>query len=326
MAEPAGLALGVVALASLFTTCIDLIDYFELSKSYEYDYEMACLKLSLLKSRLDAWGQTLQPGVGDSCQLDEELGCHESTVIRRSLQGIADILGSAELLKHKYYLSPRKSRNRMAVVIRRGHVPSVERKSQRQILSRIPSIPLVRRSTTWAIRDKQKFDNLISDLEFFISNLEAVSSRVHAPCYVASDMSEETTQPKAIGDSKDTSSSGELANQSARRTNPLPSAAVMAQNQDSQQPAIALPNFSATGSSTSHLRTAEGYTWSVDKMEDRSGVFYGTVGGATLAPAPAGQTVVFRVGMTTDDARVMGGAMSAENFDTFFNGASSRRN
>src|SRR5215470_1787679 len=60
MAEPVGLILSTVGLVSLFTTCIELIDYFELSKTYEYDYEMACLKLSLLKSRLDTWGQMLQ--------------------------------------------------------------------------------------------------------------------------------------------------------------------------------------------------------------------------------------------------------------------------
>ena len=319
MAEAAGLALGIVALASLFTTCVELIDYFELSKSYEYDYMTACLKLSLLKSRLHTWGHALQPGA-DSCQLDEELGHQrslEKEVIRRSLQGIADILGSAEALKDKYGLSSRKS----AVVVSGCRDPPVDRKSQRFLLSRIRGMSSVRRTTTWAIRDKQKFDNLISDLEFFISNLE-----VFWPCEHTLDMIDEANQPKSAAKSRNTtnsqaSSSAGLSNQSVRRMNPLPSTspAMMLEKQDSQQSAVESPTAIAKSPYTSRSVTEQRYKWSIDKMEDRSGAFFGTVGGATLAPAPVGQVVAFRVGLTTGDARVMGGAMSSDSFNTFFN-------
>jgi len=338
MAEPVGLILSTVGLISLFTTCIELIDYFELSKTYEYDYEMACLKLSLLKSRLDTWGQTLQSGVGGSCQ-GQELGHQwpiECTVIHRSLQGIADIFGSAELLKDKYCLLPRKSRNRTTILLRSPQTPTAEKKGQRRILGGIRGISFVRRSTTWAIRDKQKFDNLISDLEFFISNLEAVSSRVHLTRHFSSETMEQTNQPNSTGNSADTTNPrdsyfGGLANTSTRRINASLSPAMMAHKQDSQQPTTELPNFTANGPSTSSSHTEEGYTWTVERMEGRSRVFYGTVGGAMLAPAPARQIVAFRVGVTTGDARVMGGTMSEDNFDTFFNGtvreaSSSRHN
>ena len=304
-----GLVLSTVALVTLFNTCIDLIDYFELTKSYEYDYEMACLKLSLLKCRLDTWGHTLQSGVSGNCQQGQELAHQwplECTVIQRSLQGITQIFGSAELLKDKYCLLPHKWRNKVAILVRSSNAPSTQPKHRRQILGGIRGLSFVRRSTTWAIRDKQKFDNLISDLDFFISNLEAVSLRFHSQTMEQS-KSGDTINPRA-------SYSGELANKSARRTNALPSQAMMTQKRDSQQPTV-------NGSPTSYSCTQEGYTWSVDRMEDRSCVFYGTVGGAMLAPAPDGQVVEFRVGVTTGDARVMGGAMSADNFDRFFNGA-----
>jgi hypothetical protein len=95
-------------LPSLFTTCIELIEYFELSRSREYDYEMACVKVSLLKSRLDTWGETLQ---GGGSQELRHYYPHGNMVICRNLQGIADIFGSAEGLKSKYLLILRKSRN-----------------------------------------------------------------------------------------------------------------------------------------------------------------------------------------------------------------------
>jgi hypothetical protein len=92
MAEAAGLVLGTVALVSLFSSCVELIEYFELSKSYEYDYELACLKLSMLKSRLDACSQA--PGRRNNIREDEEpqkQWLRDKTVIYRSLRGIADI-------------------------------------------------------------------------------------------------------------------------------------------------------------------------------------------------------------------------------------------
>jgi len=325
MAEPAGLALGIVALASLFTTCVELVDYFQLSKSYEYDYTTACLKLSLLKSRLHTWGHALQQGA-DSCQLDEELGHQrslEGTLIRASLHGIADIIGSAESLKDKYGLSSRKS-----AVVHSGRIdPPISRKSQCFGLSRI-RMSSVRRTTTWVIRDKQKFDNLINDLEFFISNLEVIWPCEYTSPSLASGMIEEANKPKSAADSRNTtnsqaSSSAGLSNQRIRRMNPLPSMspAMMLERQRSQHQAMKTPTVAAKSPYTSRSVTEQGYKWLVDKMEDRSGAFFGTVGGATLAPAPVGQVVAFRIGLTTDDARVMGGAMSSDSFDAFFNSA-----
>ena len=47
MGERLGLALGTIALVSLFSPCVKLV---ELGKSYEYDYSLAYLKLSFAES------------------------------------------------------------------------------------------------------------------------------------------------------------------------------------------------------------------------------------------------------------------------------------
>lgn len=178
-----GLALGTVALASLFTACTELIDLFELSRSYEYDYDLACLKLSLLKARLDTSGKCLsidEPGHEPSLQLQQNWP-KEQDIIVRSLLGIKSIFGNAEVLKYKYRLLPRQPNSLSSMLAIRAksstiadHRPPSSSRSPNSSRHR----SLFRRSTTWAIRDRQKFDALLSDLEFFISNLEHVVSRL----------------------------------------------------------------------------------------------------------------------------------------------------
>jgi len=328
MAEAAGLALGTVAVASLFRTCLELIDYFELSKSYEYDYEMACLKLSLLQSRLDTCRQTLQSGASDCCQQNHsgnQWGL-ECTVIRRSLQGIADILGSADLLKDKYCLLPRKSRNKLAIVKSGQPNSFTEPKGKIPYLSCRAGVKLsyVRRSTSWAIRDKPKFDILIADLDFFISNLEAVSSRAQLASNIPySAMNEKDNSPQFTSNSSNagSTSSGVYANQSCPRGSSTPSQPLMVQRQDYHRSALQVPSSTASSlSTTSRSLSIEGHQFIIQRMEDRSAAFLGTVDDAKMPPAPAGQVVNYQVGVTKDDSRVMGGTMTSANFDVFFNG------
>jgi hypothetical protein len=183
MAEPAGLFLGTIALASLFSTCLELAEYFELSRSFVYDYRLACLKLALLKFRLGAWGDSLR--VRDAGHEREELRmhwCEEQEVIGCSLSGIKEIFGNAEALADKYRLLPRESRSldpsfllpsKSKAICGNSTIPAQSFKKSRFFA--------LRRTTTWAIRDKQKFDGLLLDLDFFIGSLEQVITRIDMP-------------------------------------------------------------------------------------------------------------------------------------------------
>ncbi|ERF72210.1 hypothetical protein EPUS_02097 [Endocarpon pusillum Z07020] len=179
MAEAVGLALGTVALASLFSACVELINYFELGKSYEYDYDLACLKLYVLKARLDTCGKTLS--IDDAAHESHRLRQHwsqEQDVIIRSLLGIKNIIGNAEVLKDKYRLVPHKPNGL-------SNFHTIRTKDYNSLGSSRPPkssrrLSLFRRSTIWAIRDRQKFDALLNDMEFFISNVELVVSRLMA--------------------------------------------------------------------------------------------------------------------------------------------------
>ena len=323
MAEPVGLALGTVALASLFTTSIELIDYFELRRSYEYDYELACLKVSLLKSRLDTWGRALKifdnTGLGKPFREDWPL---EETVVQRSLLGIADIFGNAEHLKDKYKLVPCKSRNIITSSTQEAQGLIPDRKVRGHFIKRHCRPSCFRRSTTWAIRDKQKFDALISDLDFFISSLEAISLPSHTtgttpPSSTMSNQASPTPPADCADGAADPRATPairarcKMEDRSAR--------AIVIQKPNPHQTPTEVPCSSGDNQPNSKSHTQEGYSWLVGKMQDRSGAFFGLVAGAKLEPAPTGQVVSFKTEVTKDDSRLMGGAMCKENFDNFFN-------
>ncbi|KAI9692474.1 MAG: hypothetical protein M1822_006705 [Bathelium mastoideum] len=315
MAEAAGLALGAVALASLFSTCLEVMDYFELSQSYEYDYKQACLKVSLLKARLDTLGRTLD--IHDDGQEDTEVrrDCwREENIIHKSLQGIAGIFGDAEQLEHKYSLLPRRCRIKVELK-RSGSARALKDGPKRRILGRYYGISLIRRSTSWAIRDKRKFDALIDDLEFFISNLEAVSSRLYISPMSSPKMNNEQSVPQVRNDAK----------KGIRGMGSQASRPVVAVQKDTQQSVVDVPIETSNDQPTTSSHSEEGCFWLIEKMEDCSAAILGLSGGATLAPATGGQRASFRVGVTTGQARVMGGVITDANFDSFFNAISQSR-
>lgn len=179
MADASGLVIGAIAMASLFSTCIDLFDRFELGRNYAYDYGLACTKMCLLKARLSDWGISLNLKVpGREHPALRRHWTEEKDVVGRSLLGIKEIFENASLLAEKYRLSPEPLRTLRSVVLDRSTETvseSPEPNSARITGSRWTSL---RKRTVWAIHDKQKFDNFIENLSFLIENLEKVTERV----------------------------------------------------------------------------------------------------------------------------------------------------
>lgn len=161
-AEAAGLAVGVIALASLFTTCIDLLDYFELGKNYLYDYELACTKVNILHKRLSHWGYATRiqdpsyehPSFSHPARRD---------AVGNSLLKLSAILANTEGLRKKYDLRPTSQAAEI--------LPKQQSRSNRLAHWSLQ----LRRRTTWSIRDRAKFDRFIDDISFLIDNLEKVS-------------------------------------------------------------------------------------------------------------------------------------------------------
>jgi hypothetical protein len=57
--EPVSLSIGAVALASLFSSCVECFDYIDAAHSFGLDYELLVTKLEVEKTRFLIWGDTV---------------------------------------------------------------------------------------------------------------------------------------------------------------------------------------------------------------------------------------------------------------------------
>jgi hypothetical protein len=179
MAEASGLVLGAIALASLFQTCVELFNCFELGRNQAYDYQLACTKLCLLRARLSACGVTLKLGnPGHEHPSLRQHWTEEQDVVARSLFGIKEIFENASLLAEKYKLTPRRSRAFRSILSHRSKVLETDAGGPESVEVVTTSSASLRKRSVWAIHGKQKFDDFIQNLSFLIENLEKVKSRI----------------------------------------------------------------------------------------------------------------------------------------------------
>lgn len=304
IAEPVGLALGAVALVSLFSNCVELIEYFELGRSFEYDNEKACLKLSLLQDRLRRCDSLLQQGEHESRMLDKDQSCNwldvmpQDNTVWLNLRGIYDLLTSVENLKDKYSLAPTKSRTTILSSFR----GIAARKQKRQALSEVrPSqTNLTRRSTTRAIRDKRRFDQLISDLDSFISNLEPISPTSPRCSKMAPEKISDAEKDLGKVSLERERGSGETANHTnqANKSGKRSGAPVLKK--------VAKKN---------HKSELGGAILSVAGIDEDARGFEGTIDNAKFSEAPPDTT--FNVGIMKGRALLIQGAMSRGAFQDF---------
>ena len=176
--EPISLSISVVALATLFSTCLECFKYFQTAKSFINDHELLLLKLDCQKERLLTWGDIVGISKTIAEGRDPELDSPKSKLIMRCLTSIASLLSDTEKLQKEYgvegttasfatdnypdYITSnrmdqfRKSYLRLA--------PSQSRQKQPNILSK----------TKWAIHHKSKFETLISHIKEIVTNLHDI--------------------------------------------------------------------------------------------------------------------------------------------------------
>jgi Prion-inhibition and propagation len=178
--DVSGFVFSALTVASLFKTCIELFDYFELGKNHVYDHQLAGTKICLLKARLSAWGVSVNLGDPDPApsgghHTSYQHWTEEQDVIMRGLSSIKDLFEDAAVLSEKYRLVPQRTRRVKAILFSayrsEDSLPHHSKTSS-------TAWAFLRKRTVWAIHDKQKFDAFIADLSFLIDNLEKVAEHI----------------------------------------------------------------------------------------------------------------------------------------------------
>jgi len=178
--EPVSLTIGVVALASLFSTCIECFDYFKAGQALEEDFELLLVKLDVEKTRLLIWGNAvgvLEPeGEGRVADLNNS---QKAKVIGRCLDKIKSLLSDTDKFQNVYGLRSagdieKNARNHS---ILSSNSMNVFKTSYRRFWARFAgnqSRSTLAMRTRWAIHDKTKFEGLIHHLKDFIDGLNQV--------------------------------------------------------------------------------------------------------------------------------------------------------
>jgi hypothetical protein len=94
MAEVAGLAIGGVALASLFDTCMRTFKRINAGKNCGRDYQEAALKITLLGNRLSRWEDLYRTTAPSSTIREGYLAEAALESINSSLDRLMDLLVS----------------------------------------------------------------------------------------------------------------------------------------------------------------------------------------------------------------------------------------
>jgi len=171
--EAAGLAIGVIGLAGAFKDIIDLFALFTASRSMVNDFALLETKLDIEKTRLLKWAESVKLLATDYDKRLDDITLSLTNIFAC----IRVLLGDASNLKEKYGLAEAPAQgltDSSQALSARDSAPWMEKFVRDfaafQIRARQEK-PSVGMRLKWVIRDKEKFQGLITELEYFISKL-----------------------------------------------------------------------------------------------------------------------------------------------------------
>lgn len=177
--EAAGIALAGVSLATTFNACIEAFSYLKAAQSLERDLQILLVKLDMEKARLLSWGNSvgIVRALNDGRNPILENGQTAET-IKRTLEGIYGILTDSNQLRDCYALcevsEPSEVRALQSVELVSSTSMTIFRRSWNRMRNR-PSVNRNQLSVPnriiWAIRDRERFACLITDLRELVDGL-----------------------------------------------------------------------------------------------------------------------------------------------------------
>ncbi|EJT72935.1 hypothetical protein GGTG_09786 [Gaeumannomyces tritici R3-111a-1] len=174
--EAAGFAIGVVGLAGLFKSCIDLLSLVSATRSLARDYEIVFAKFELEKACLLQWARQVR-------LLDRE--CYDRrlddpatfAVVRQTLSSVQLLMTECSTLKERYGLRPADPSSfsfdpRFAPISKHPLERFADefRSLKIRVGDRPAGVALPGR-IKWALTDKAKFETLVHGISHFVSKL-----------------------------------------------------------------------------------------------------------------------------------------------------------
>jgi Prion-inhibition and propagation len=172
--DPTSFAFGALALASLFSTCVECFEYFGAARSFTKDYDVLLVKLDVQKERLLTWGD-----LAGVLRTQKEERLHElnkkEALVQRCLDSMQSLFLDASKLESLYGLKTEAGGTPMETP---KTLSSYRADLFNRSYARINGQPKTRRNLTqrtkWAIHDKGKFESLIRHVKDLVDGLHNV--------------------------------------------------------------------------------------------------------------------------------------------------------
>ncbi|KAK7906545.1 ubiquitin-conjugating enzyme E2-16 kDa [Apiospora marii] len=187
MAEVAGLALGVLGIAGLFTSCIENFDIIVRAKNFGEEFDLLCTQLSLLTIRLALWGETLGLMPPSSIRArrvpyNHAIDRHDiKPSIIASLHQLLNLLSKADVITERYALectaSSAQAYEQEVTQTPRGML--VLRDSFQKFKERIrknQTQKSVWKVTRWSVHDYAQFETLVDNIRKLLDDLESITN------------------------------------------------------------------------------------------------------------------------------------------------------
>ncbi|CAN9321885.1 unnamed protein product [Alternaria alternata] len=175
--EPAGLAVGIVALAGLFNNAVDCFEYVRLGRAFGVNFQTSLLKLGIARLRLSRWGESvgLAGDINSAHSIQQASGLLEDVAGAETLLSqIMVLFANAEGISMEYRSRTGGPDADFAILdVATGMRPveqSLHAKMRALAIKRQNNTPL-RQKVQWALYEEKSFKELIKDVTDLVDGL-----------------------------------------------------------------------------------------------------------------------------------------------------------
>ncbi|KAL1801568.1 hypothetical protein ACET3X_001910 [Alternaria dauci] len=175
--EPAGLAVGIVALASLFNNAVDCFEYVRLGRAFGVNFQTSSLKLGIARLRLSRWGESvgLAGDINSAQSIQQASGLLEDVAGAETLLSqIMVLFANAEGISKEYKSGSAGPDANLAILdVATDMGPSgqsLHAKMRALAIKRQNNTPL-RQKARWALYEERSFKELIKDVTDLVDGL-----------------------------------------------------------------------------------------------------------------------------------------------------------
>ncbi|RMZ74865.1 hypothetical protein DV737_g5651, partial [Chaetothyriales sp. CBS 132003] len=172
MAEAAGLVIGAVSIASLFTTCVDCFEYVQLGRNFGKNYQRSLLRLDVVKLRLSRWADAVNKSQTGSEPPRYSTG--EALKVQEILGEIIELFANAEKISARY-MAKAAAGDELVPYGTDGQLEpdflSMHKRMQELALKRQKRSSFVQKAA-WVLYEEKYFRRLIEDLTSLVDALD----------------------------------------------------------------------------------------------------------------------------------------------------------